>query len=350
MLQLKDITSKEVWEDFHLNSNYGSFLQSWDWMDFQESVGYKVLRKGIYKEDELYGIVFLKEDSSRFGKILYAPRGPIIDWNNEELVDEVLYLLKKNFEGKGYFLIKLDPAIKKDNKDIIDLFINNGYQNAVMPAQTENPWILEIIGGNDEEQLKWMREHGRRKKFGNFISSAKRAGVQIKYARSKEEITQFTRLLHDMADRKELQFQDDDYFIKMKEKLNENMLVPIAYLNNEPIAGAVIIVHKDESSYIYGASSPKTGQTHATHLLHWDAIHKAKEMGVKRYNFWGVLTDEDYVPENPGYGYSNFKRSFGGYIEPLIKPMEFSYNKLLYPTYQTYQKYLRNKLKNKGYL
>lgn len=351
MLTIKELNDEKIWEKFLATNEYATFLQSWRWIQFQESLGYKCFKVGIYNEDNnLVGVCFFKEEVSKLGKSLYSPRGPVIDWSNLPLVEEVLWTLKYNLMKKGYIFLRVDPPIKKDNEDVIKLFDHNRYKESIIPVQAENPWILEINGMDDKQLLAWMREHGRRKKFGNFLSTAKRSGVEIKFAETEKQIKQFTDMLEDLADRKNLLFQNADYFLKMKSFLKDNLLLPIAYINNKPVAGATVVAYRNEASYIYGASTPDTGQTHATHLLHWETILKAREIGIKRYNFWGVLTDEDYVPNNPGYGYSNFKRSFGGYVEPLIKPRDCVFNNLLYIPHKLLQKSRLRNLKKKGYL
>jgi lipid II:glycine glycyltransferase (peptidoglycan interpeptide bridge formation enzyme) len=48
---------------------------------------------------------------------------------------------------------------------------------------------------------------------------------------------------------------------------------------------------------------------------------------IMRFNNWGVLPDERYKKTNPGYGYSKYKRSFGGYLESIERTYEYTFKK-----------------------
>ena len=49
----------------------------------------------------------------------------------------------------------------------------------------------------------------------------------------------------------------------------------------------------------------------APHLLQWRQIQKAKELGFKYYDFWGVAPDKA-SDNHPWTGITRFKKSFGG--------------------------------------
>lgn len=350
-----EVTLKD-WEDLNLNHRFGTFFHSNGWIDFQTSLGITSQRLAFFDGNELVGICFIKEEPGRFGTILYSPRGPVMDWSNKNTTKMCLQALKDHFQNKGYLLLRVEPAIRRNSAVVKSTFPELGFKDSILPVQGTNRWILEINGREDEELLKWMRENGRRKKFGNFINTAKRSGVVIKFDDFPDGDPQlaavdiFSGLLEALGERKSINVQDKDYFRKMKAAMGDQMLIPLAYLNGKPVAGAIIIAYGEESSFIYGASLPETGQTHATHLLHWEAIRKVRQMGVQRYNFWGVLEEKDYHPGNPGYGYSNFKRSFGGYVDQVIPPQDLVFNWIAHVPFKIQQRFWLRDLKAKGYL
>jgi hypothetical protein len=51
MYKLKEITSKDTWNNFIIESDFGfySFLQSWQWGEFQIKSSKEVIRYGIFK-------------------------------------------------------------------------------------------------------------------------------------------------------------------------------------------------------------------------------------------------------------------------------------------------------------
>ena len=64
---------KELWDRFVLEQN-GSFLQSWEWGEFQKAVG----RKVFYIKGEDYQSLVAKHELGLRRSYLYCPKGPII--------------------------------------------------------------------------------------------------------------------------------------------------------------------------------------------------------------------------------------------------------------------------------
>ena len=54
-MEVKEIKDKEIWEDFFARCEEKTFLQSWNWGEFQERIGSasggKIWRLGVYEEN-----------------------------------------------------------------------------------------------------------------------------------------------------------------------------------------------------------------------------------------------------------------------------------------------------------
>ena len=94
-METKIIEDKKVWEDFLAKHPESNFLQSWYWGEFQESLGRKIFHIGFYSTPDvqaqntpgvLRGIMFCYIETSKRGKYLVVPGGPIIEWNNKNLL------------------------------------------------------------------------------------------------------------------------------------------------------------------------------------------------------------------------------------------------------------------------
>jgi len=56
-MEIREIVQKEIWEDFLLKCKEKTFLQSWNWGEFQEKMGNKIWRFGVYEGENLLGVV-----------------------------------------------------------------------------------------------------------------------------------------------------------------------------------------------------------------------------------------------------------------------------------------------------
>ena len=56
------------------------------------------------------------------------------------------------------------------------------------------------------------------------------------------------------------------------------------------------------------------------YLLHWESIKYAKKKGFLIYNFFGIARDND--PKNPWFGFTLFKKGFGGYQREWVHALD----------------------------
>ncbi len=100
--------------------------------------------------------------------------------------------------------------------------------------------------------------------------------------------------------------------------------------SGEPLASALIAIYGAEASYLWGASYDRQRELRAPHYMHFQIMRYAYEHGCRRYNFWGVVKDRNHRPDYRGYGYSEFKRSFGGYVELYQRTQDYIYRPIPY--------------------
>lgn len=348
-VEFKKADDKTSWEQFNKNSKFGYFLQSWNWGELQKEWGKSISRYEIIVDGNRKGILQTITEKSRFGNICYIPRGPVIDWEDKKLIKKVTNAMKDFFKDQGFLILRFDPEIEKESSQA-SLLKELGFKSGVLTVQAENPWIIDIDGRSDSELFEWMSEHDMRSKVPNYIRGSRRKGCEVRVVESHDGLELFLEMLTDMARAKDINLGNPDYIQKMYEVLDGSFKVFIGYYEDKPVVSAGIIMYGNEAAYLYGASTPDIGNTNAAYLLQWEVIKHARDLDIKRYNLWGVLVDEEYKKGNPGYGYSYFKRSFGGYAKRLIKPLEYPYKKLTYKLVRLQQRYRKYKLRKQGYL
>ncbi len=320
-MKIEEIFEKEVWENFFKKSKNKYFLQSWEWGKFEsEGLGKKIWRLGFFRDKKLMAICLATEESGRFGKFVYCPRGPIVNWDCEESKFLILEKLTSFFKNKGYVFLRLDPAIKKEND-----FFPNDFRDAINFVQVERAWMLDIEGKSEEELMLGMRKNTR-----YSLKKAMKSGVKVEISKNIEDFEKFLDMLENLAQDKSFASVPRSYLKAQFEIMGDIMKFFCAKRNGEVIAGGWFAFYGGESAYLHGASSKDVGDTQAPYLVQWEAIKYGKEIGMKRHNFWGVVEDKNYHPGYPGFGYSNFKKGFGGYLEEYVRTKDFVYNMVKY--------------------
>src|SRR3989344_2986170 len=93
---------KSQYNNFLLNSKYKDILQSWEWGEVKSRFNWRAERLGFFKEGQLVGLAQILKRRLPFNfSLFYIPRGPVIDWQNYQLVQEAIICLKEDFSGKA---------------------------------------------------------------------------------------------------------------------------------------------------------------------------------------------------------------------------------------------------------
>jgi len=321
---VEEIIDKQIWEEFSLNSHPNSFLQSWSWGEFSKAIGRKIWRFGVFKNDKLTAINLAIKHETRLGNYLYCPRGPIFDWTDLKVLDHLLSKLKEVAAREQCIFIKLDPLLA-DSPENRKIFQARGFKPAVTFVQVEDAWLLPLDKSEDKLLMN-MRKTTR-----YLIRHEPMQGVEIKVSDDMKDAEKFVDLLYTTAARKAFINHPREYYLKQFEILSkeDQEKIYIAKKGREVLSMALIAFYGEAGYYLHAASNP--GQQESVgYSLQWEAIKEAKKRDCKYYNFWGVVKDKNFHPGHPWYGFSLFKRGFGGFKYSYIRAQDYPLSRKYY--------------------
>ena len=97
-------------DDFVIQSDQTNLLQSSSWAKIKDNWGNE--RVGFFQEDQLVAVASILIQPLPLGfSMLYIPRGPIMDYQNKELVSFVIQSLKKIAKQYKALFVKFDPSL-----------------------------------------------------------------------------------------------------------------------------------------------------------------------------------------------------------------------------------------------
>ena len=117
---MKIITlKKEEFDSFSSNHKCNTYYQSSDYANFAEiNDQYNVHYLGFVEDERLIGAALMLYKTLFWGyKYAYAPRGLLIDYENDELVREVTIELKKLLKKQKFIFVTIDPLIVASERD-----------------------------------------------------------------------------------------------------------------------------------------------------------------------------------------------------------------------------------------
>lgn len=298
-------TDDQAW-DALLARLDGSFLQSSAWAGFQESLGQKVYR--LHGDD---WSCLLIEQRSKLRNYLFAPYGPTVGGPAAfaHAVEAVAALGRE----KGSQWVRIEPCLGLDVDS--DLMATSPKQHTkILAAHKQiDPLHTRMLDLRPDEDAILA---GLSSSTRSLLRKNMREPI-LTYRTSTEpaDIERFLEMIHAVAQRNNVFFHTDEHFRREAELMMPagSMRLEFALLNDKPIACIVMHDFNKVTSYTYAASLPEARETNASALLLWQAILNAKQAGMERMDLFGSLPD-DAPAAHPWYGFSSFKRKFGGTV------------------------------------
>ena len=345
VVQFKE-DQKEIWNKFIAFNNAESFLQSWQWGQFNCALGKKIWRlaiiddslfKGKVSSSNLVAVALIIKYNLPFGKsYLYCPRGPVVDESGtfDMLFNEIKKIAK---EEKSFFL-KIDPPIELSQK----CFSN--FRRSFSEVQPKDTLMLDLEK-SEEELLKEMKQKTRYN-----IRLAEKRGIKIRNYKlgitDQEEFRKkfdfFWNLTEETSKRDKFTSHNKEYYQKMLESLSDkdqnrrdkqNLYAKLylAEYKEKIIAANIVLYFGDLAVYLHGSSSSEYRNLMAPYLLQWKQIQDAKTQGHKKYDFWGITIAGK---KKNWQGITKFKKGFGGEEKSYIGSYDLVFDNIRYWVYK----------------
>lgn len=217
----------------HVLSN---LLQSYNWAKIKSNWG--SLHTGVYKENELVGtaLVLIKQLPAGFS-MFYIPRGPIMDYDNEELVQFYVQALKKLGKKHHALFIKMDPGIeigkypssdterpRNGNQKYVQTLEKAGavHQGFTLSLEDSIQARFSSILDKPEDVLAAMP-----KKTKKLIKEADKRHLEI-ISGHQELVDDFAKLVEMTESRKHVSLRNKEYFEKLLDSYDEDAIIMLA--------------------------------------------------------------------------------------------------------------------------
>lgn len=299
-----DAENRKEWDDFVTSHPEANFLQSWDFYEFYKSRGNQIVRRVAWHGDEIVGAYAGVVEDAKRGRYLAIAGGPILDWENRELVDTIFADIKAAGRKYKCVFVRVRPQLELSDQSL-NLMQDLGLRRSPMYLSVEFAGILDLEK-DEAEILQGMRQRLRR-----ALRKGAKNDIQIEKSTNPDDIHEFYQIELQTAGRHRFVAFSEDFLTKQFAafaKHGEAVLYTAKY-QDQILAQNFMIFYGNEASYHYGVSSELGTKYSGAPLLHMEAMRDARKRGIKRYNFWGIV--EETEVQHRFYGVSCFKRGFG---------------------------------------
>jgi lipid II:glycine glycyltransferase (peptidoglycan interpeptide bridge formation enzyme) len=307
-------------------------LQTWEWGELKGKYGWMPHRL-IWRDEsgDPLAVAQILERRSAIGfKILYCPRGPILNWSDGELRSQILDGIKEFTLRSNAIFVKIDPEIVTGQTlpaseelttdplggEIEELLTGTGFDPSTDQIQFRNTMRLDL-NPSEEEILANMKQKTRYN-----IRLASRRGVKA-FLGNQDDFEMLYRMYAETSVRDNFAIRDGAYYHDLWNSFHHaGMAQPfIAAVDGSPVAGLILFRYGNTAWYLYGMSRDQHRDKMPNHLLQWEAIKWAKATGSKVYDFWGAPDDLDQT--DPMWGVYRFKAGFSAAFVRTIGAWDF---------------------------
>ncbi len=329
MRTIERITNSERWDAAVRALPYPHVLQSWTWGAFKGERGWRPLRLLWRKGEDVLAVAQILIRQQGQLRVGYIPKGPLLDWGDLPLFDEVLTKLEAVAREERLILLKLDPDVRSDTpcgQAVRRLLRQRGWQPSFEQIQFRNTMILDIRPELDALMARM------KPKWRYNIRLAVRRGVHVREA-AESELPLLYRMYAETAARDNFIIREEAYYLDVWRRfIRVGMATPLlAEVQGEPVAMLILFHFGPVAWYMYGASRSRHRRAMPNHLLQWEAIRRAKVMGCTTYDLWGA--PDELNEQASMWGVYRFKAGFGAEFVPHIGAYDYPPRRWLYHAY-----------------
>ncbi|NIO70852.1 MAG: peptidoglycan bridge formation glycyltransferase FemA/FemB family protein [Anaerolineae bacterium] len=340
-IQIRLSTDREPFDSETWNSvaasPTGHLLQSWQWGQLKAAFGWQAVRLGVEDGGRLVAgaqVLFRSLPLSfPYLSIAYVPKGPILDFDNQEISEALFSAIHRLARQKRAILLKIEPELPH-SPAVVRQLQACGLRPSQQTIQPRSTLHIDLRADLDEI-LARMKSKTRYN-----VRLAERKGVLVREG-TADDLPIFYRLIELTGGRDGFAVHSRRYY-----ETAYRLFVPLglarlflATYHDEVIAGLIAFAFGQRAWYMYGASSDKERNRMPNHLLQWQAIRWARERGCLTYDLWGIPdevgrepeTYERTVTDRQGglWGVYRFKQGFGGQVVRYVGAYDYVYRPAL---------------------
>jgi lipid II:glycine glycyltransferase (peptidoglycan interpeptide bridge formation enzyme) len=282
--------------------------------------------------------------------ILYAPKGPLLDWTDESLRDRVLNDLQAFARREGAIFLKMDPdvvlgtgipgtdsnAVDPRGQSMMSELARRKWRFSSDQIQFKNT-VLVDLDAPEAELLARMKQKTRYN-----IRLAEKKGIVLRIG-TADDFSMLFKMYAETSVRDGFVIRDEEYYKTVWEIFMANArsplstkLVPlaeplIAEFDNEPVAGIFVFYFAGRAYYVYGMSRDIHREKMPAYLLQWEAMKRARSRGCGVYDLWGA--PDVFEEHDSMWGVYRFKEGLGGRVVRTLGAWDFAPNPLWYQLY-----------------
>jgi lipid II:glycine glycyltransferase (peptidoglycan interpeptide bridge formation enzyme) len=322
ILRRSDDTDRPAWDAFIASRPEGDLLQSWAWGEASALAGEPPVRILLEDAGQIRGVAQALVRPAGFGRqVAYVAHGPVWDRSASDadrLFNWLLQGLRTMARKEKALVVKLDPRAEPgDSTDIARLAAEHRLRRAP-DLQAPTTRLIDLLDGAEQLEASWHADARR------LSRRAEREGTKVTVSRNPDpaDIATLHGLLTATAERGAFRVRSPEVLERLASELatTNGWYLGIARVDETPIAAMAFPRIGNRAYYLYGAlrRDPEYKHHYGAYAVMATMLRTLAADGCTTADMWGVVEPDDKTADPAWRGFSDFKRTFGGF--PLRHP------------------------------
>ncbi|MFZ6022661.1 MAG: lipid II:glycine glycyltransferase FemX [Patescibacteria group bacterium] len=320
MYRVQEVTSQETWDSLAGNV----LLQSWGWGEFQQKIGHKIWRLGVFDRETFVGGASIILVKSRLRSHFYISNGPFLiskrpDLSVATIIETLLPHIEKLAAQYPVHFIRFDPLLHT-SESVHEELLLTGLKKAPTYVQPERTILVDLTPSEEDIML------GMSPSQRNGVKKGMKDGVTVRYSTSDEDFAIFWKMYQNTVSLKHFVSYSKRYYYSQLATLKDSgkYEIVIASVNGVPQTASLVAYDKTTAYYLHTGRAYSTDPLakHASKVQVWNIMQHAKAKGLKYLNLYGIAK-RDNDPSDPWAGLTEFKKGFGGQVVEYVGAYDY---------------------------
>lgn len=329
----------EGWNEIVAALPGAHLLQTNEWAQVKQSLGWSSQRFVWREGEQVRAAVLLLRRALPLGLgMLYAPRGPLLDWGDVALRNRVLDDLQALAHQQRALFLKLDAEVwlgrgiceDEEGGGLLSEGVavraeleRRNWRFSAEQIQFRNTVLLDLQG----DEQTWLARMKQKARYN--LRLAQRKGVTVRLG-GESDFGLLYRLYAQTSVRDGFVIRPEAYYRQVWALfMAREMALPlIAEVDGQAVAAVWLFWFAGRAWYLYGMSAAEHRDKMPNYLLQWEAMRLARERGCMTYDLWGapdVFDESDSM-----WGVFRFKEGLGGTVWRGLGAWDYVANPVFY--------------------
>jgi len=324
MIEKKD----REYDNFIISHPYGHLFQSYAWGELKRFYGWQPIRLLIRDRSQIVAAVsLLNHQLFNNYSFLYAPRGPVMHFDQVQLLDFLLDKIAAIAKSTNAVFLKIDPALSKLASRPREKLVKSGFK--------------QVWSGRPQKSLQLAEVYRIHLPYQNkshitlIKSMGKLNNLTVEHNTSMDKLKVFYALLLEYSELTDVKVRTFEYFQRLWMLMQEFGVHLFLVRQKNYVIGASLLVSFGSTCYsVYTVYRQRHLGLYPESFLHLAIMDWAAASGYKIYEIMDtLLTTKQTSSDTRLFSFPIEPYTYLGEFDLIYRPYQYKIWNLLYPVY-----------------